>query len=135
MSVVTMIYLSLLFKKTKRFIILIFLQAINVLSSQDVGPSVKPWQDSCLVPYWWGPWLRRKRSAMSYYEFTKDLDASKAFEVGVNRTISAYFVYLCKVLSSILLHNLFSSEHQCGFLSQVMGLEIGHMTLTPALCS
>ncbi|XP_020628880.1 alpha-2-macroglobulin-like isoform X2 [Orbicella faveolata] len=54
--------------------------AINVLSSQDVGPSVKSWSDSCHVPHWWGPWLRRKRSFMPYYGSTKDLDASKAFE-------------------------------------------------------
>ena len=48
-------------KRKKSFnvftVVLIFPQAINVLSSQDVGPSVKSWPDSCYVPHWWGPWL------------------------------------------------------------------------------
>ena len=94
-----------------------------MLSSQDVGPSVNRWRDSCHVP-WWDLGLRRKRSIMPYYGSTKDLDASKAFEVDMNHTTSAYFVYLCN-LSFLLLHHLFSS-HQCGFLSQVMLLELGH---------
>lgn len=79
-----------------------------MLSSQDVGPSESHWRGSCYAPHWWGPWLRRKRSFMPYYGSTKDLDASKAFEVGVNEIISAYFVYLLNVMSSILVHNLFS---------------------------
>lgn len=94
-----------------------------MLSSQDVGPSVNRRRDSCHVP-WWDLGLRRKRSIMPYYGSTKDLDASKAFEVSMNHTTSAYFVYLCN-LSFLLLHHLFS-PHQCGFLSQVMLLELGH---------
>ena len=65
-----------------------------MLSSQDVGPSEKSWPDSCHVPHWWGPWLRRKRSIMPYYGASKDVDASKAFEVGVKEIISASFVCL-----------------------------------------
>ena len=82
-------------KRKKSFnvftVVLIFPQAINVLSSQDVGPSVKSWPDSCYVPHWWGPWLKRKRSMMPYYGSSKGVDASKAFEVGVNEIISAIF--------------------------------------------
>ena len=81
-----------------------------MLSSQDVGPSVKSWPDSCYVPDWWGPWLRRKRSMMPYYESSREVDASKAFEVGVNEIISASFIYLFNVMSSIQVHNIFSSS-------------------------
>ncbi|RMX42642.1 hypothetical protein pdam_00010289 [Pocillopora damicornis] len=53
--------------------------AIQVLSSQDVGPSGGSDHSGCYNPYWWGgPWQRRRRSFFPGY--SKDLDASSAFE-------------------------------------------------------
>lgn len=53
--------------------------AIQVLGSQDVGPSGGNDHFGCYNPYWWrGPWQRRRRSFFPGY--SKDLDASSAFE-------------------------------------------------------
>ena len=53
---------------------------MQVLSSQDVGPSGGSDHSRCYNPYWWGgPWQRRRRSFFPGY--SKDLDASSAFEV------------------------------------------------------
>ena len=58
---------------------------MDVLRSQDVGPSEDYSRgDMCIRPPWW-PWRWNKRARPPFYVQRKALDASKAFKVSVNQ--------------------------------------------------